>query len=182
MVGWRGRSKVFENCRFYNVLGFRPTNLQEIYEIIYIYKKNPYLHWEPRDNQHFLLFSFALLLPIILHKIWLGTETVAAFSGPARCPTNAVSTHAKLFSNERVKLPVISVQQWDFFENAGIFWTFLFNGFNLYPGPGCSLSARRCPGVSRYRPSWLLVESFPLVKYTGSAHFSQPVSCLEIEG
>ena len=29
--------------------------------------------------------------------------------------------------------------------------------------------------------SWLLVESVPLVRYTGSAHFSHPVSCLEIE-
>ena len=55
------------------------------------------------------------------------------------------------------------------------------NGFNLYPGPGCSLIARRCPGVLRFRPSLLLVESFPLVRYTGSAHFSHPVSCLEIE-
>ena len=37
--------------------------------------------------------------------------------------------------------------------NMGLFWKRWYllgapaNGFNLYPGPGCSLSARRCPGV-----------------------------------
>ena len=37
-----GRSKVFETCRFYNLLGSRPTNLQQIYKLIYIYKKKSY--------------------------------------------------------------------------------------------------------------------------------------------
>jgi hypothetical protein len=48
---------------------------------------------------------------------WPGTETVAAFSGPAQCPADAVSIHAKLFSIERVNCQS-SGQQWDFFENA----------------------------------------------------------------
>ena len=46
----------FENCRFYNFLGFRPTNLQYIYKIIYIYKTSTNLHIETWDIYYFLPF------------------------------------------------------------------------------------------------------------------------------
>ena len=101
---------------------------------------------------------------------WLGTKTVAAFSGPARCPADAVSIHAKLFSNERVKLPVISVLNGTFLKTLVSFGSSA-NGLNLYPGPGCSLIARRCPGVSRYRPSLLLVNAIP----PGQLHRVRPL-------
>ena len=112
---------------------------------------------------------------------WLGTETVAAFSGPARCPADAVSIHAKLFSNERVKLPVISVLNGTFLKTLVSFGSSA-NGLNLYPGPGCILIASRCTGVLfEDMESGVHIEvAFPLFRHTWSSHSSHPVSCPEM--